>query len=175
MFGENWYRAITSAVETGLAERHRSYSTGREGKNEPFPKAIRLHRRHVGGRAKQYKLKRAVAKQTNHTLSPVGMCWNVACPVAFRIRFTRRHRANEPMGTLPNPNHSLEAVLCDTVRAGAISLKLRNHSQAAQGNDHSQRLTIPSRQDFSHSTDAQRRRSSSLVRALHRPRLPVRN
>ncbi len=84
MFGGNWDKAIASAISTGLAERTLSYSTGREGKNKAFPKAIRLHRRHMSGRAKQYKLERAVAKRTNHTLIT---SWNVACPVACRIRF----------------------------------------------------------------------------------------
>ncbi len=72
MFGGNWHRAVNSAISTGLAEWNSSYSTGIDGKNKPFPKAIRLRERHMSGGAKQYRLKRSVAKQANHNLSPVG-------------------------------------------------------------------------------------------------------
>lgn len=76
LFGGNWYRAVTSAVETGLAERHHSYSTGRveNGRKAsvPYCKAIRLCKKHLSASAKAYSLRRSVVKETSYNLSDVG-------------------------------------------------------------------------------------------------------
>ena len=76
LFGGNWYKAITSAEETSLAERHHSYSTGRaengRKKNRPYCKAIRLCKKHLAASAKPFTLSKAVKKETNYNLSEVG-------------------------------------------------------------------------------------------------------